>query len=82
MSCSTPPTYSGSTGGVLGKVTYQVPDSFFGQARSLLQHRPPYPLPSTKRTSKNRNSRVFVGGYCASLSREELDDHSLCGPWV
>ena len=35
MSFTTPPTYSGSTGGILGKVTYQQPWAFFGQARSF-----------------------------------------------
>lgn len=35
MSLSTPPTYTGSTGGVLAKISYQVPDAFFGQARSF-----------------------------------------------
>src|SRR5579862_7452394 len=35
MSFSTPPTYSGSTGGVLGKLTYEKPKAFFGQARTV-----------------------------------------------
>src|SRR5690349_15509429 len=35
MSFTTPPTYSGNTGGILGKLTYQTPNAFFGQARSV-----------------------------------------------
>ena len=35
MSFTTPPTYSGSTGGIQGKITYQKPWAFFGQARSF-----------------------------------------------
>lgn len=66
MSFSTPPTYSGSTGGVLGKITYEEPNAFFGQARSV------YNLGRLS-SSKNKG-RVhewyseFVGGYCFSAS--------------
>ena len=59
---STPPTYSGPTGGVLGKVTYQVPDSFFGQARSYYNIGPL--SSSINRTSFQESYSEFVGGYC------------------
>jgi hypothetical protein len=61
MSFSTPPTYSGSTGGVLGKVTYQVPDSFFGQARSVYNIGPL--SSSINDTSFQESYSEFVGGY-------------------
>jgi hypothetical protein len=66
MSFSTPPTYSGSTGGVLGKLTYEQPNTFFGQARSV------YNLGRLS-SSKNKASvhewySEFVGGYCFSAS--------------
>jgi hypothetical protein len=62
MSFSTPPTYSDSTGGVLGKVTYQVPDSFFGQARSYYNIGPL--SSSVNETSFQESYSEFVGGYC------------------
>ncbi len=62
MSFSTPPTYSGSTGGVLGKVSYQVPDSFFGQARSFYNIGPL--SSSINKTSFQESYSEFVGGYC------------------
>ena len=64
MSFTTPPTYSGSTGGVQGKVTYQKPWAFFGQARSF------YNLgtlsSSLNHTNLNEWYMEFVGGYCFS----------------
>ena len=64
MSLSTPPTYKGSTGGVVGKLTYEEPKAFFGQARSV------YNLGRLS-SSKNKTSlrewySEFVGGYCFS----------------
>ncbi len=35
MSLSTPPTYSGSTGGVVGDFSYQSPDTIFGKFKSV-----------------------------------------------
>ncbi len=62
MSFSTPPTFSGSTGGVLGKITYQIPDSYFGQARSYYNIGP---LSSAANdTSFQESYSEFVGGYC------------------
>lgn len=64
MSFSTPPTYSGSTGGFLGKLSYQSPNAFFGQARSY------YNLGSlsgsSKKTRFNEWYTELVGGYCFS----------------
>ena len=64
MSFSSPPTFSGSTGGVVGKLTYEEPRAFFGQARSV------YNLGRLS-SSKNKTSfrewySEFVGGYCFS----------------
>ncbi len=64
MSVSTPPTYSGSTGGVLGKVSYQVPDSFFGQARSYYNIGPL--SSSVNKTSFQESYSEFVAGYCVT----------------
>lgn len=64
MSFSTPPTYSGSTGGILGRLSYQRPNAFFGQARTI------YNL--GKLSSSSNKTRFgewyteFVGGYCIS----------------
>lgn len=64
MSFTTPPTYSGSTGGVQAKVTYQKPWAFFGQARSF------YNLGTLSSSLNNTNLHEwymeFVGGYCLS----------------
>lgn len=64
MSFSTPPTYSGSTGGVLGKLSFQQPNAFFGQARSI------YNLgrlsSSLNKTRLHEWYLEFVGGYCVS----------------
>lgn len=62
MSVSTPPTYSGNTGGVLGKISYQVPGSFFGQARSFYNIGPL--SSSLNKTSFQESYSEFVGGYC------------------
>jgi hypothetical protein len=65
MSFSTPPTYSGSTGGVLGKISYQVPGSFFGQVRSFYNLGP---LSSSgNKTNFQESYSEFVGGYCISV---------------
>src|SRR5271154_4279474 len=64
MSFTTPPTFSGSTGGVLGKVTYQVPDSFFGQARSYYNIGPL--SSSVNKTSFQESYSEFVAGYCVT----------------
>ncbi len=64
MSVSTPPTYSGSTGGAVGKLSYQQPNAFFGQARST------YNLgrlsSSLNKTKFHEWYSEFVGGYCFS----------------
>jgi hypothetical protein len=64
MAFSTPPTYSGSTGGVVGKLSYQQPDAFFGQARSI------YNIgrlsSSSNKTNLHEWYSEFVGGYCFS----------------
>lgn len=65
MSFTSPPTYSGSTGGIQGKFTYQVPSQFFGQIRSI------YNLdPLRSSTNKSNGSEwysEFVGGYSFPL---------------
>ena len=67
MSISTPPAYSGSTGGLLGKISYQVPDSFFGQARSFYNIGPL--SSSTNKTSFQESYSEFVGGYCVTAAK-------------
>lgn len=62
MTFSTPPTYKGSTGGVLGKITYQMPDSYFGQARSYYNIGPL--KSSVNKSSFQESYSEFVGGYC------------------
>jgi hypothetical protein len=75
MSFSTPPTYSGSTGGVLGKLTYEKPDAFFGQARSIYNLGP---LSSSKNQAKFHEWYTeFVGGYCFSP-----DHHWMITPYA
>lgn len=69
MSFSTPPTYSGSTGGIQGKLTYQAYNAPFGQARSFFNIGP-------LSSSLNDASLLewyteLVAGYCCSS----------CGRW-
>jgi hypothetical protein len=64
MSFSTPPTYSGSTGGVLGKLSYQKPNAFFGQARSIYNIGPL--SSSLNKAGFHEWYSEFVGGYCFS----------------
>ena len=65
MSFSTPPTFSGSTGGVEGKLTYQEPKAFFGQVRST------YNLGSLSSSVNSSHDYEWysevVGGYCFSI---------------
>jgi hypothetical protein len=61
VALSTPPTFSGSTGGVMGKITYQKPREFFGQLRTVYNIGP-------LKNSENRADfsewyTEFVGGY-------------------
>ncbi|HUD02314.1 MAG TPA: hypothetical protein VMR37_08285 [Rhabdochlamydiaceae bacterium] len=67
MSFSTPPTYSGSTGGVLGKITYEQPKAFFGQARSIYNLGPL--SSSLNKTGFHEWYSEFVGGYCFSPTK-------------
>lgn len=64
MSFSTPPTYSGNTGGVLGRISYQQPNAFYGAARSI------YNLGSLSgsfnKAKLHESYTEFVGGYCFS----------------
>ncbi len=61
MSLSTPPTYSGSTGGIVGKLSYQTPSAFFGQARSIYNLGP---LSSSENSARFYEwYSEFVGGY-------------------
>jgi hypothetical protein len=58
------PTYSGSTGGALAKVTYQVPDDFFWQARSYYNIGP---LSSSVNKSNFQESySELLAGYCVT----------------
>lgn len=65
MSFTTPPTYSGSTGGVHGSVTYQKPEHFFGQLRSVYNTG----AVSSSLTSGREYDwyTELVGGYCFSI---------------
>lgn len=75
MSFTTPPTFKGSTGGAVGKLTYQTPDAFFGQLRSI------YNIGSLSSGSqKSRDSEwytEFVGGYCFTVM-----PHGTITPYV
>lgn len=62
VALSTPPTYSGSTGGVLGKITYQKPNAFFGQARTIYNLGPL--SSSLNKTRFYEWYSEFVAGYC------------------
>jgi len=62
MSLTTPPTYSGSTGGVIGKITYQNPWALFGQARTV------YNLGPLNSSSFYELYIELVGGYCFSAN--------------
>lgn len=64
MSLSTPPTYSGSTGGFFGKLSYQEPSAFFGQVRSYYNLGPL--SSSVNKTKFHEWYTEFVGGYCFS----------------
>ncbi len=64
MSISTPPTYSGSTGDILAKISYQQPNTFFGQARSIYNIGPL--SSSLNQTGFHESYTEFVGGYCIS----------------
>ena len=64
MSFSTPPTYSGSTGGVLAKLSYQLPNAFCGQARTYYNLGPL--SSSVNKTAFYESYTEFVGGYCFS----------------
>lgn len=64
MSFLTPPTYSGSTGGLLGKVSYQLPKAFFGQVRSYYNLGPL--SSSVNRARFHESYTEWVGGYCFS----------------
>ena len=62
MSFKTPPTYSGNTGGVTGKITYQKEKSFFGQLRSTYNNGKLSSHMNSARDSEWYSE--FVGGYC------------------
>jgi len=65
MSFTSPPKYTGNTGGVQGKLTYQKPREFFGQARSAYNLGPL--SSSVNKTALHEWYGEFVGGYCFSL---------------
>ncbi len=85
MSFTTPPTFKGSTGGVIGKITYQEPKAFFGQLRSIYNTG----SLSSSQTTSNDNEwyTEFVAGYCfcamprftitpyAGVGLDYLNDH-------
>ena len=61
MAFTTSPTYSGSTGGVIGKLTYELPWAFFGQARTVYNLGP---LESSLNSTRfNEWYFELVGGY-------------------
>jgi hypothetical protein len=67
MSFSSPPTFSGSTGGVFGKITYQMPDFFFGQARTYYNIGPL--SSSINDTSFQESYSEFVAGYSVTAGK-------------
>ena len=70
MSFTTPPTYSGDTGGVFGKITYQKPKSFYGQLRSVYNIGTLNQVAASSRDSEWYSE--FVGGYCFSIASNWL----------
>ena len=62
MSFTRPPTYSGNTGGIIGRLTYKEANSFYGQVRSI------YNLGTLSSSlNKSHDSEWYsevVGGYC------------------
>lgn len=67
MGLSTPPTYSGNTGGVVGKLSYQRTNEFFGQIRTIYNIGPLKTSFSDSTFSEWYSE--FVGGYCFYLSK-------------
>lgn len=61
MSFTTPPTFTGSTGGAHARVTYEQPESFYGQVRSV------YNVGELSSNARGTNFwetyTEFVGGY-------------------
>lgn len=67
MQFTTPPTFSGSTGGVVGKITYQKADEFYGQLRTVYNAGS---LSGSHRSSRDSEWYTeVVGGYCISAGR-------------
>lgn len=62
MSFTTPPTFTGSTGGALAKITYERPFSFFGEVRTFFSKGS---LSSSVNSSGDTEWYTeAVGGYC------------------
>lgn len=68
MAFSTPPVFTGNTGGVVGKITYQEPNAFFGQLRSIYG----FGSLSSDQTQSDDNEwyTEFVGGYCFCVASD------------
>lgn len=67
MSFTSPPTFNGNTGGAHGSITYQKPNSFFGQIRSI------YNIGTlTSRVNSAKDTEWYtelLGGYSFLLSK-------------
>ena len=68
MSFTTPPTFKGNTGGVIGKLTYEKPWDFFGQLRTIYNLGPL--KSSVNRSRFNEWYLELAGGYCFPLWRK------------
>lgn len=69
MSFTSPPTFSGSTGGALARITYQKQNSFFGQVRTVYNNG--NLSSSTNEASESESYTEAVAGYCFRLSKME-----------
>jgi hypothetical protein len=80
MSFTTPPTFTGSTGGAHTRITYQKSDSFFGQIRSI------YNVGSlTSSEGSSDESELYtelLGGYCFRLSQIGRASLWTCTPYA
>jgi hypothetical protein len=68
ISFTTPPSYTGSTGGIETRMSYQKPKEFFGQIRSIYNIGP---LSSSLNDADfSEWYSEFLGGYCISILKD------------
>jgi hypothetical protein len=67
MSFTSPPTFTGSTGGAHARITYQRPNMYFGQVRTIYNNG--NLTSSTNSASESESYTEAVAGYCFRLSK-------------